>query len=70
MKLFTATLMLALALTTGFTCNKNAPPAEPQTEQAPPPPEQDQMGAPAEAPPVEAMPADGTNTAPTEGSEN
>jgi hypothetical protein len=46
MKKITAGLILALALTTGFTCSKNTPPEMNKTEQAPPP-AQDQMGAPA-----------------------
>lgn len=66
MKLLTAAMLVTLALTTGFTCSKNNPP-EAQTEQAPPPPAQDQMGAPADA---TAAPADATTTAPAEGTAN
>ena len=51
MKLLVSALLVTLALTTGFTCSKNAP-AEANQQETAPPPVQDQMGAPA--------PADGT----------
>ena len=51
MKLLVSALLVTLALTTGFTCSKNAP-AEANKQETAPPPVQDQMGAPA--------PADGT----------
>jgi hypothetical protein len=61
MKLLTAALLAMLALTTGFTCNKNNPP-EPQTEMAPPP-SQEEMGAPADGNPVpDEDTDDGTST--------
>ena len=48
MKLLVAAILATLALTTGFTCSKNAPTEASKTETAPPP-VQDQMGAPAPA---------------------
>ncbi len=61
MKLLTAALLITLALTTGFSCEKNAPP-EPTTEMAPP--AQDQMGAPADGsePQMDGAPAEGTSS--------
>ncbi len=62
MKSLVAALLVTLALTTGFTCSKNAPTEINQNETAPPP-VQDQMGAPtdpAAAPAVDpAAPAPG-----------
>ncbi len=54
MKSIVAASLIALALTTGFTCSKNQP-----TTEAPAAPTQEQMAAPAEAAaPMEAAPTE------------
>ena len=57
-KLVVASALLALTLTTGFTCSKNAP------EQAAPAADQAQMAAPADAAAAPAAPAEGAAAAP------
>lgn len=61
MKVIIAAALLALTVTTGFTCSKNQP-----AEQAAP--AQEQMAAPADAAaaPTEAAPADPAAPAPAE----
>lgn len=61
MKVIIAAALLALTVTTGFTCSKNQP-----AEQAP---AQEQMAAPTEAAPAaptEGAPAEAAPAAPTE----
>ncbi len=71
-KLLVATTLLALTLTTGFTCSKNAPeqaaPAADQAQMAAPAPADATAPADAAAAPVEgAAPADAAAPAPAEG---
>jgi hypothetical protein len=70
MKLIVAGALIALALTTGFTCSKNTPPAEQQPATTPAPeataaPTEGQPAAPTEGQP--AAPTEGQPAAPTEG---
>ena len=63
MKSIVAASLIALALTTGFTCSKNQP-----TTEAPAAPTQEQMAAPETGAPAEGTtaPAEGAPVAPTE----